>query len=307
VRASEFTTSSYLALASESTLLRHNLTTMLNNIRQTLLFDDVKRLSEEIDRQIQKIPDWTGDSADGPRALLALNLRQYLLVLHDRLVRQAESTAERSFSRMMVIDTATRIIDTHRMLIDKGCLALELMCHDQLRAALSICHVATTVNIQADSAIGQIIEHHANRIMDETIQMLTDKVIRFGREQRQLWIVLAAHGFWKSKKDPTNRAAYLQEAVDKVTRPYYKIMACQEDAPIGVTSNTPNADRTELPNGLLEYLPPVPQQQVGPVADMGGPLALDIDEIEAWTFENWAFNPMELQQAFGDPYQPVVP
>jgi hypothetical protein len=59
--------------------------------------------------------------------------------------------------------------------------------------------------------------------MDEAIQMLTDKVIRFGREQRQLWIALAAHGYWKSRKDPSQRAVYMQEAVDKITRPYYKV------------------------------------------------------------------------------------
>jgi len=301
-RASEFTASSYLALAGESTLLRHGLNTTLNNIRQTLSFDEVKRLSEEVDAHIQNIPDWVGDCADGPRALLSLNLRQYLLVLHDRQLRQADSTAERSFSRMMVIDTATRIIDTHRMLINKGCLALELMCQDQLRAALSMCHVATTVDIKADSAVGQIVEHHANRIMDEAIQMLTNKVIRFGREQRQLWIALAAHGFWKANNDPDNRAAYMQEAVEKVTTPYYKIMACQEDMPTGVSSDTPNASRIHVPNGMLEHLPPVSQQEVGPIVDMGGPPVLDIDEIEAWTFENWSFNPTELQQAFGDSY-----
>ena len=67
------------------------------------------------------------------------------------------------------------------------------------------------------------IRIQVDRVMDEAIQMLTDKVIRFGREQRQLWIALAAHGYWKARKDPSQRAVYMQEAVDKITRPYYKV------------------------------------------------------------------------------------
>ena len=66
--------------------------------------------------------------------------------------------------------------------------------------------------------------------MEEAIQMLSDKVARFGREQRQLWIALAAHGFWKAKRNPSQRLSYMQEAVEKITTPYYKIMACQVSA-----------------------------------------------------------------------------
>lgn len=117
VPASEFTSSSYLSMASESTLLRHGLNTSLNSIRQTLSFDDVRRFSDEIEKQISAIPDWQVEGADVPQALLVLNLRQYLLLLYDRQIRQANSTSKRSFARMMIVDNATRIIDTHRKLI----------------------------------------------------------------------------------------------------------------------------------------------------------------------------------------------
>ena len=304
VRADEFTRSSYLWAASESTMLRHGLNTTLNNIRQTLGFDDVKRFTEEIDAQIQAIPKWTGTGADVAAAFLSLNLRQYVMVLHDRQLRQAETAAERSFSRVMIIDSATRTIDTHRALIEKGSYALELLCQDQLRAALSICHLSATVDIRADSAIGQIIEHHAGRIMDEAVQMLTDKVGRFGREQRQLWIVVAAYGFWKAKNDPSKRAVYMQEAVEKVTRPYYKIMACQDDVPAVMGAPLEKvASRGESSKGAPEPMPPLPQskaQEMTPFEDM--PI-LDLDEIEAWTLENWnQFNASDLP-SFSEPYQ----
>jgi hypothetical protein len=86
-------------------------------------------------------------------------------------------------------------------------------------------------------------------------------------------------------------------------------MACQEDAPTSLSGASDNktAQRADMPSGMLEYLPPVPQMT--PTADMAGfgpqPM-IDLDEIEAWTFENWSFNPADLQQVFSDPYPPMT-
>lgn len=145
--------------------------------------------------------------------------------------------------------------------------------------------------------------------------MLTDKVIRFGREQRQLWIALAAHGFWKSRKDPAKRTEFMQEAVEKITRPYYKIMACQQEESSALnTSSTRPSDQLSsaqppggsgLENAALDYLPPAPQAMTIQDPDMSEQPLLDLDEIEAWTFENWAFDPAELQQAFAQNYPSI--
>ncbi|EMC97090.1 hypothetical protein BAUCODRAFT_23474 [Baudoinia panamericana UAMH 10762] len=315
LRIQEFTMSSYLALVNESVLLRHSINTMLNNIRQTLTFDDAKRFTEEIQAYLQAIPQWTDPRSETARALLTINLRQYLLALHDRQIRQADTMLERSFSRMILVDTATRIMKTHKSLIDKGNHALEIMCRDHLRAALSICYVATTIDLQAESGIGSFIEQHADRVMEDAISMLTDKTIRFGREQRQLWIALAAHGLWKAKKDPSRRAEYMQEAVDKITRPYYKIMACQEEglSALQGTSVEKAVQRAvdETSNAMMEYPPLVPPTRSGEEqpAPQDAPLIdIDLDEIEAWTFDSWPFNPTEMQQAFAEPstYYPPV-
>ena len=147
--------------------------------------------------------------------------------------------------------------------------------------------------------------------------MLTDKVIRFGREQRQLWIALAAHGFWKSRKDPAKRTDFMQEAVEKITRPYYKIMACQQEESSALNTSSHRADAADqlssaqptggagLENGALDYLPPAPQATMLQDPDLSEQPLLDLDEIEAWTFENWAFDPAELQQAFAQNYPSV--
>lgn len=308
----EFTYSSYLTVASESVALRHMLTTTLNNIRQMLTFEDVKRYTEEITRHIESIPEWADDSSQVACAHLTLNLRQYLLVLHDRQLRQAESTAERNFSRMILLDTSHDIVTTHQSLIKAGIYALEVLCNDLLRAALSVTRVATTLDPKSDMIISQAIEQSTSKMVDDVIEMLTDKVVRFGREQRQLWVSLAAHGYLKSKKDPTHRSAYMQEAVDKVTRPYYKIMACQEDVPSTADLSGPPTIRSAGQEEDGRRVHDDPFQNPADIAAKNAELnaldmpLLDLDEIAAWTFEDWSFNPGDLrlqQPAYGETYE----
>ena len=115
----EFTSTSYLVTANETFSLRYTLNTMLNNIRQTITFDDTKRYTDEIEAHLQALPQWIGTTCEAPQALLSITLRQYLLVLHDRQFRLAISHAERNFSKLVLADTAAKIINSHK-LIDAG-------------------------------------------------------------------------------------------------------------------------------------------------------------------------------------------
>lgn len=293
-RPNDFNNTSYLSLAGESIILRQNLNNYLNNIRQPVQFEESKRYTDEIEAHLSSLPKWIGTSSQIPSVMLSLNLRQYLLVLHDRQLRIAETKAERDFSRMVLIEQATKMLESHKFLTSNGIYALELLCCDQLRAALSLCHIAA-MSPRADDALSRAIDETASHLIPDAIDMLTDKVIRFGREQRQLWILVAANGYVKSKKDPSKRIVYMQEAVDKITRPYYKIMACQEDAPTQVASST-NQTPKDMPRGILEYYPNTASAtEMGPT----DPTLLDLDEIAAWTFEDWNFNPADFVGAPG--------
>nr|POE61831.1 transcription factor lepe [Quercus suber] len=299
----EFTHTSFLALANGSATLRHLLATMLNNIRQPLSFHDVKRYTEDVSRHIEDIPMWEDPMARIVHASLTLNLRQYLLVIHDRQLRQAETTIEQSFSRLILFDTARDIIKTHKGLVDKGIYALEVLCNDQLRAALSVVRIATTLDPTSDSAISQIIEQETFSMVEDVVEMLTDKINRFGREQRQLWMSLAAQGFLKSKWDPSRRFTFMQEAVDKVTKAYYKIIAGQEDVPTASSLSGPPTIRSARPDddaaGKLHDRQnatedPAALPAKNPELDGLDLPLLDMDELAAWTFEDWSFNPDDL-------------
>ncbi|KAK5166063.1 uncharacterized protein LTR77_008324 [Saxophila tyrrhenica] len=292
----DFTNSSYMVFAADSFSLRYTLNTVLNNIRQTISFDDAKRYTEEIESHLSSLPNWIGTSSEPPRALLSITLRQYILVLHDRQFRQAKSQYERDFSKLTLLTTASKIISTHKDLVSRGCRALQLLCQDQLRAALSVCHIASTPDPSADALLTNMIATNAATIINDTADNLTDKITRYGREQRQLWIVLAANGFMKAKRDPDSRLLYMQEAVDKIIRPYYKIMACQEETPTTIAGDgvvVREERRMEMPNGMNEYLPDHANGQAGETG--GGEMGvLGFEDLAQWTFEDWGFDGVEL-------------
>ena len=292
----EFTSTSYLIAANETFSLRYMLNTMLNNIRQTITFDDTKRYTDEIEGHIQALPEWIGTTSEGPQAFLTIALRQYLLVLHDRQFRLASSRTERNFSKLILVDTAAKIINSHKALVEKGSRALQFFCHDQLRAALSVCHIISLSNPQSDGMLSDLVESQSTAIVQGAIDLISDKVIRYGREQRQMWVVLVANAFMMTRKNPSQKIQYMQDAVDKITRPYYKIMACQEDAPASISTDPPSG-RQDLPNGFMEYLPQATQGKAGAYGGTD-PTLLDLDDIAAWTFEDWALVPgMDMPQS----------
>ena len=195
----EFTNAAYLVVANKTLILRHTLNTLVNDIRRTFSFDEVKHYTEEIEACLAEAPDWIETKAEAPRALLSITLRQYLLVLHDRYVRQTSSELERHISQMVLIDTATKIVDVHKSLMDRGCRALQYLCQDQVRAALSICQVSLMCDPQNDGVISHMVEKNAILVTTAVSELTIDKITRLGREQRQLWIVLAAYALIKTK------------------------------------------------------------------------------------------------------------
>jgi hypothetical protein len=142
---------------------------------------------------------------------------------------------------MILIEQATKIPAIHKSLPNQIRYALEHLRVDQLRAALSICHLAGMADPEDDNALTVAIDYIAGQVVPNTIEMLTDKLIGFGREQRQLRSLLTANGYMKPKKDPSKRLVYMQEATDKIMQPYLKMVASLEEK--------------DAPNSTLEYYP----------------------------------------------------
>jgi hypothetical protein len=143
-----YTTTSFLHISQSSLSLRISLNSLLNELGSQPLYEDVLVYDEKIMQKLEEIPPPTNSRA-GPgthsfpeltRALLDIQLRQFLIFLHSPFARQAQSNSRYSLSKMVCFNAASSIVDQHSRLVAGGNHAILLFKNDVFRAALSICH-----------------------------------------------------------------------------------------------------------------------------------------------------------------------
>ena len=65
--------------------------------------------------------------------------------------------------------------------------------------------------------------------IENALLMLEEKITRLGTGYTNFWYISAAFGLVLSKVSPESAAAQKQQAIDRVARQYYKVLASQED------------------------------------------------------------------------------
>jgi hypothetical protein len=298
--ARDFTSSWYLALASDTAVLKGSLNAILNNSRHLLTFDEVKKYTDDIESHLQAIPESPGPSSEEARSLLVLKLLQYQLALHNQFLRFAATFSERNFSAMTIVDTANKIVTIHRDLISNEKRSLQFISFDLLRASLSMANVMLLRSVHTNGPLAIVTSQYAG-LVGEAINMLSDRASRLGCEQRQVWIALAANGIMKARKEPRRRTEYLEEAVDTITRMYDMVLVCQETAvsPISVEER----QQEDLEN-IVERLPAMTAEPnvVHHDADWANLASFDFDDLAAWSFEDWMANPSNSSESFFDAF-----
>ncbi|CAA9962431.1 C6 zinc finger domain containing protein [Pyrenophora teres f. maculata] len=137
----QFTSASYLAMATRSLPLRIQLTQLLNNPSGGLQYADVLDFDSQIRSAISALPKWEEEAAVLPSGLLRLQLRQYLLMLHKPYARLAHKDDRYMYSFTTCIDTCSFIITIHDDLLLKGILALSNMRNDVIRVGLTLSQI----------------------------------------------------------------------------------------------------------------------------------------------------------------------
>jgi hypothetical protein len=286
-----FTSAWYLSTSNNTLMLRSTLNTILNNIRHVLTFEQVKQYTDEIETHLSSMPDLSVQEAEEAQSLYRLKLLQYQLALHNRFLRSTSTSSERMFSTMVILETASKIINIHQRLTADDKRALQFLGYDLLRASLSMANVVSVQTLEPGSLLTPIVFQHTS-LMHEVIHMLTDKAARLGCEQRQMWVALAALGFVKSRQTPGQRNEYMKEAVDVITKAYDEIMAYQDGVSPGAAIRREAQEPMES-RGIVDYLPAVPGQPEEPNADADliNNALFNFDDFAAWTFEDWMFDP----------------
>lgn len=140
-----YTATSFLCKSHNSRPYRTALISIINNPKSNLQYDDVMFHEGKLVQMIKELSSWGhADVSSGhlttPRALLEIQLRQLLLLLHSPWARQTESNPRCSYSRMVCFNAAKFILDQYSILTKSGNYTLLILRNDVVRAALSFCH-----------------------------------------------------------------------------------------------------------------------------------------------------------------------
>ncbi|KAF2624434.1 C6 zinc finger domain-containing protein [Macroventuria anomochaeta] len=137
-----FTATSYLNAALRSLPLRIHLTKLLNDPSSDMQYSDVLHYDEQITSVLADFPSWTDSRATIPYALLGLQLRQYLLVLHKPYAKKAFTEKRFAYSFTTSVEAASSIIAIHDDLASQGILILNHFRNDIIRVGMTLSQIA---------------------------------------------------------------------------------------------------------------------------------------------------------------------
>jgi hypothetical protein len=136
-----FASASYLTATLKSLPLRVHLTQLLNTPSSALHYADVLHYDAQIRAALATLPVWDDDRALVPSALLQLQLRQYLLLLHKPYAKLAHTNDRYLYSFTTCVDTCSSLVATHDRLLSRGILALNNFRNDVIRAGLALSQI----------------------------------------------------------------------------------------------------------------------------------------------------------------------
>ncbi|OKL57739.1 hypothetical protein UA08_06921 [Talaromyces atroroseus] len=305
----EHTSALYLHISRSSFSLRVSLNSLVNDLSSPLLYDQVLNYEDAITKELRKLPQVTEyqkpqDKNDSvslmARTLLDIQLRQFLIMLHSPFARQAETNSRFLLSRVTCLNAAVEILRKYSYINKSGNLALLLLRNDPFRVALAICqttyiNISMQNNLILNSSSAMLIQY-----VEESLVMLESKITQHGTGYTYYWYISAASALLRGLLAPEEASREKEEAIGRVTRQYYRILAWQEDLVkardmiVSVPTSDPDYTGSLLvPDALndttgLSILPGDDPQAMH--------MDMPLDEFffgnpAAWTFENlWSID-----------------
>lgn len=188
----EYTFSSYQHISRQSLPLRLELSRVLYGPPNPPTdYDDIVQYTNNLMREIDALPSW--DQNSGPAhsskkpilayTLLHIQLRQYILPMHQQYVKTGASTAGDStryqYSENVSYNAARDIVLLHDKLYEQGVQALNFLREDTLTTAIKLCSV-TMLQPQGSTNMIMINARHTVELIEKCIAMKEDRLLRSG-------------------------------------------------------------------------------------------------------------------------------
>ncbi|KAF2831892.1 hypothetical protein CC86DRAFT_280602 [Ophiobolus disseminans] len=136
-----FTSASYLCISRQSIPFRLHLLQLLNDPSEKLPYSEVLHYDAQIHELLSQLPKWDNARASIPAALLRIQFRQFLLLLHKPFAKLAPKNDRYVYSFTTCLNAAGSIVASHDELLSKGVLGLNNIRNDIVRVGLTLSQI----------------------------------------------------------------------------------------------------------------------------------------------------------------------
>ena len=208
-----YTRTSFLCTAKRSFLLRLDVLSKANSVRNPLDLEATRRYVKLLNDSLDELPRWPEKSISAvPRALSRLILYEQLMVLQQPSATKASSNHGTSYWGTGQRQTAIAVMDSYRSLPRPENLQLFNVRGDGFRAVLAMCFEA----VRSNSPIDDLLHNKEAEIelIEHTVNLLEDRVKSLGYGFQFYWLALAALHLIKTRysKVPTENSMTMATA-----------------------------------------------------------------------------------------------
>ena len=222
-----FTRTSYLCLASRHVGLRLHSLARINALKPSLQLEDVLRCDTQLRQQIDELPDWwTNSEAQLAHTLIRMDMKKFLLVLHQPFAARTDCRWKYFYSRIARRHAANGILEDCNRLPQRLSLFLAFTGDAGLQAALSIC---CDLVVNGPEARFTYIKTEPAQLVERNLEQAAERIMLLGQGVNSYWNVSVGLGLAYSKLYPDQPAdVFAQQAAAKVIKVHDRIVVLQK-------------------------------------------------------------------------------
>lgn len=238
----EYTETSFQHLCRQSLPLRLELSKLLSGPPEDLAYEHVIRYTNEITQEIDALPSWdTSASMEeemSPKPLLAytllhVQLRQYIMPLHQPFLRMRKVNSKYQFSEVMFYNAARDMVLLHDKLTEFGVRTLNFLREDALTLALNLTSV-TMLQPRGSTNMIMVNSQHTLKLLDKCLQMKEDRILRCGNNEPWGYsIMCAAYGLLETHLGIKDSQSAKSSSAERFINLHYRLLAGQEPPVLG--------------------------------------------------------------------------
>ncbi|KAK4140803.1 uncharacterized protein C8A04DRAFT_31674 [Dichotomopilus funicola] len=242
--STEYTFSSYQHISRHSLPLRLELSRVLTGPPEDLDYDRVIRYTNEINQEIDSLPSWdVGDSSASSQdtvlkkpllayTLLHIQLRQYIIPLHQPFLRLRKANSKYQYSEIIYYNAARDMVLLNDRLAQQGIRTLNFLREDSLTLAINLSSV-TMLQPRGSTNMIMINSQHTLQLLERCLAMKEDRILRCGNNEPWGYsIMCAAFGLLEAHLGTKTPEAAKAASAERFVHLHWKLLAGQ-DPPMG--------------------------------------------------------------------------